>query len=155
MLNFILVLLMLLAPPQPAADHFKKDAPALQADVDQAVSPAVYRIMQNSMASPLEGYGVIVVLEVTLEAPPNPFSNTKTGDQLRAVVTRRQQEIKDKISELLKQRVLKTDSVGATESLTVVVHMLNVTRADVPDLPTQFVISVRKDAPTQVNIKEF
>jgi hypothetical protein len=55
----------------------------------------------------------------------------------------------------LKQRVLKTDSVGATESLTVVVHMLNVTRADVPDLPTQFVFSVRKDAPTQVNIKEF
>ena len=48
-----------------------------------------------------------------------------------------------------------TDSVGATESLTVVVHMLNVTRADVPDLPTQFVISVRKDAPTQVIIKEF
>jgi hypothetical protein len=155
MLNFILVLFMLLAPPQPAADHFKKDAAALQADVDQAVSPAVYRIMQNSMASPLEGYGVIVVLEVTLEAPPNPFSSTKTGDQLRAVVTRRQQEIKDKVSEFLKQRVLKTDSVGATESLTVVVHMLNVMRADVPDLPTQFVFSVRKDAPTQVNIKEF
>src|SRR5690349_13536376 len=128
MLNFILVLFMLLAPPQPA-DQFKKDAPALQADVDQAVSPAVYRIWQNSMASPLEGYGVIVVLEVTLEPPPNPFSGTKTGDQLRTLVTRRQQEIKEKVSELLKQRVLKTDSVGATESLTVVVHMLNVTRA--------------------------
>jgi hypothetical protein len=154
MLNSILVLFMLLAPPQ-AADHFKKDAAALQADVDQAVSPAVYRITRESMASPLEGYGVVVVLEVTLEPPPNPFSGTKTGDQLRALVTRRQKEIKDKVSELLKERVLKTDSVGATESLTIIVHMLNVTRADVPDLPTQLVLSVRKDAPTQVNIKEF
>jgi hypothetical protein len=154
MLNSILVLFMLLAPPQ-AADHFKKEAAALQADVDQAVTPVVYRIMRESMASPLEGYGVIVVLEVTLEPPPNPFSATKTGGQLKALVTRRQQEIKDKVSELLKQRVLKTDSVGATESLTVVVHMLNVTRADAPDLPTQLVISVRKDAPTQVTIKEF
>src|SRR5262245_25468956 len=154
MLNFILVLFMLLAPAQPV-DLFKRDAPTLQADVDQAVSPVVYRIMQNSMASPLEGYGVVVVLEVALEPPPNPFSSTKTGDQLRALVTRRQKEIKDKVSELLKQRVLKTDSVGATESLTVVVHMLNVTRADVPDLPSQLVFSVRKDAPTQVNVKEF
>ena len=74
MLNHILGLFMLLAPAQPA-DHFKKDAPSLQADVDQAITPAVYRIMQNSMASPLEGYGVVVVLEVTLEPPPNPFSS--------------------------------------------------------------------------------
>jgi hypothetical protein len=154
MLNSILVFLMLLAP-SGAAELFTKDKPALQADVDEVVSPAVTRIMRNSLASPLEGYGVVVVLEVALEQPPNPFTGTKTADQLRASVTRRQKEIKDKVSEFLKQRVLKTDSVGATESLTVIVHMLNVTRADVPDLPTQFVISVRKDAPTQVNIKEF
>jgi hypothetical protein len=154
MLNSILVLFMLLAPPQ-AADHFKKDRMTLQADVDEVVNPAVARITRDSMASYLDGYGVVVVLEVTLELPPNPFSSPKTGGQLRSSVERRQKDIKEKVSEFLKQRVVKTESVGATESLTVVVHMLNVTRADVPDLPTQLVISVRKDAPTQVNIKEF
>jgi hypothetical protein len=154
MLNSILVLFMLLAPPQ-GADHFKQDRLALQTDVDEVVNPTVSQIMRNSMATYLDGYGVVVVLEVALERPPNPFSGVKTAEQLRSSVGRRQKEMKEKVSEFLKQRVLKTDSVGPTESLTVVVHMLNVTRADVPDLPTQLVISVRKDAPTQVNIKEF
>ena len=154
MLNSILVVLMLLAPPA-TAELFLKDKPALQTEVDEIVNPAVTRIMRNSLASYLDGYGVVVVMEVALEQPPNPFSGTKTADQLRASVTRRQKEIKDKVSEFLKQRVVKTESVGAAESLTIVVHMLNVTRADVPDLATQLVLSVRKDAPTQVNIKEF
>lgn len=154
MLQSILVLLMLLAPLQ-AADHFKKDRPTLQVDVDEVVNPAVTRISRNSMASYLDGYGVVVVLEVLLELPPNPFSSPKTGEQLRSSVERRQKEIKEKVSEFLKQRIVKIESVGPTESLTVVVHMLNVTRADAPDLPSQLVISVRKDAPTQVNIKEF
>src|SRR5262245_43638391 len=154
MLNSILILLMLLAPPE-SAEYFKKDKSALQSDVDAVVSPAVHRITTNSIASYLPGYGVVVVLEVTLEQPPNPFSSPKTADQLKSLVTRRQNEIKEKVSEFLKQRVGKTDSVGATESLAVVVNMLNVTRADVPDLPTQLLLTVRKDAPTQVNITEF
>ena len=154
MLNLFLILFVLVAPPA-SGELFKKDKPALQTEVDEVVNPAVTRVMRNSLASYLDGYGVVVVLEVALEQPPNPFSGTKTAEQLRTSVGRRQKEIKDKVSEFLKQRVVKTDSVGATESLTVVIHMLNVTRADVPDLPTQFVISVRKDAPTQVNIKEF
>ncbi len=67
----------------------------------------------------------------------------------------RRKDIEDKISDLLKLRIIKTDSIGASDSMAVIVYLLNTTPADVPDLPTQIILNVKKDSPAQVNIREF
>jgi len=156
MLKSIVCFLMLAGAPQSEA--FKKEMIPLQEAVDTVVSNTGARIMgmsDRSRATYLDGYGIVVVLEVTLEQPSHPFGSSKSPAEVQATVSQRQKAIKEKISELLKQRVGKTESVGATESIAVIVHFLNVTRADVPDLPIQLVFRVRKDTPTEVKITEF
>ena len=109
--------------------------------------------MNASRATSLDGYGIVVVLEVMLEQPPNPFSSVKAPDEVRTVVGKRRKEITDKLSDLLKARI-KTASISPAESIAVIVHLLNATRADVPDLPNQLVLSVRKAAPDQIRVRE-
>jgi hypothetical protein len=155
MLKSILCLLMFAGSTQ--TDAFKKEITPIQNSVDTVVSSTGARFMgsDGSKATYLEGYGVVVVLEVMLEPPSNPFGAPKSGDQVRTVVGQRRQQLEGKLSDLLKQQVTKMESVGPTESMAVIVHILNVTRADVPDLPKQLVLSVKKDTPDQINIREF
>jgi len=152
MFESILCVLLLAVNPQ---DSFKKEMGPLQEAIDGLVQSTGARIMTSSRAAYLEGYGIAVALEVALEQPPNIFSKMKTGAELRASVAQRRKDIKDKLSEWLKQRIVKTESVGATESISIVVHLMNTTPNDVPDLPAQFVISVKKDAPGQVTVREY
>ena len=53
------------------------------------------------------------------------------------------------------QRTPVLASVGAMESVAVVVHLYNTYRVDLPDLPTQMVFTVKKETPAQVSVKEF
>jgi len=154
MLKTILCLLMFAGSTQ--TDAFKKEMTPLQNSVDTVVSSTGARFMgsEGSKATYLEGYGVVVVLEVMLEPPSGPFGPTR-GDQVKTIVSQRRQQLESKLSDLLKQQVTKMESVGPTESLAVIVHILNVTRADVPDLPKQLVLSVKKEAPDQISIKEY
>src|ERR1019366_9233795 len=149
MLKSILCLLMFVGSTQ--TDAFKREMTPLQNSVDTIVSSTGARFMgsDGSKATYLDGYGVVVVLEVMLEPPSNPFGPSKT-DQVKTIVGQRRQQLEGKISDLLKQQVTKMESVGPTESMAVIVHILNVTRADVPDLPKQLVLSVKKDAPDQI-----
>ena len=154
MLKVIPLLLILAGAPQQDA-AFKKEMGPLQDAVQGVVTASVARVMSDPKAAYLEGYGVVVAMEVALEQPPNIFSKVKSGPELRSSIAQRRKDIKDKLGELLKQRIVKTDSIGAAESLSVIVHLMNTTPNDVPDLPRQLVITVKKDAPGQVNIREY
>jgi hypothetical protein len=138
------VLVLLLAGGAAQIDIFKKEMAPLQASVDAAVSNTGTRVMSNSKATYLDEYGVVVVVEVMLEPPRNPFDGFKTSDATKAIINTRYKELTTKISDLVKDRVVKTDSVASTESLTVIVHILNSNPADVPNLPGQLVISMKK-----------
>jgi hypothetical protein len=153
MLNSVLCLLMFASSMQ--VDTFKKEMVPLQGAVDSVMSATGARVMSESKATYLDSYGIIVTLQVVLEQPPNPFTRAKTTAEIRSTVDQRRKDLEDKISDLLKQRIAKTDSIGASDSLTVIVYLLNTTPADVPDLPTQIIMNVKKDAPAQVNIREF
>jgi len=140
------VLCLLLAGSATQVDVFKKEMAPLQNAVDSAITETGARIMSNSKATYLEGYGVVVVVEVMLEAPRNPFSGLKTPEETRKIVKTRQQDVTSKLSDLLKEKIAKTDSVGANDSLTLIVHILNTNPVDVPDLPSQLVITMKKSA---------
>jgi hypothetical protein len=152
MMKSIVYLLMFAAISQ--VDVLKKEMVPLQDAVDTVVTSSGARIMSNSKAGYLEGYGIVVTMEVALEQPPNIFSKVKSSQELKASVAQRRKGIKEKLGELLKQRVVKAE-LAATESMAIIVHLMNTTPNDVPDLPSQVVISVKKDAPGQVNVREY
>ena len=83
-LNSILAAILLVFAPQ--ADHFNRERPALQQSVDGLVNPIVGRLLQPSKATYLEGYGVVVTLEVALTTPRTPFSSSVSPSDVQATV---------------------------------------------------------------------
>jgi hypothetical protein len=112
-------------------------------------------VMESSKATYLEGYGAVLTLEASLEPPRNPFTSPKTPAEVRAIVNERRKTIETKITNLLKDRVGKMDSIAPTDSVTVVVYLFNSNPADVPDLPSQLVFSVKKQDPSHVVTRPF
>jgi hypothetical protein len=142
----IALTLLLLASPQ-AENAFKKERVQLQEAVDSLVISTGAQVLYRSRAAYLEGYGVVVSLEIVLEGPQNPFSGFKPPKELQALIAQRKKDVQDKMTALMKQRVSTLDSIGATESLTIVIHILNANPVDVPDLPVQVVMTAKKDSP--------
>jgi hypothetical protein len=152
---FSTILAMLLVAAAPQGDAFKKEKAALQQAVDTTAATAVARVLQQSKATYLEGYGVVVTLEVALATPPTPFGAPLSAAEVRAAVTQRRRDLEQKLSAFVTSRVVTMQSIAATESLAVVIHILNTTPGDVPNLPGQIVLSAKKDSPQQVIPKEF
>jgi hypothetical protein len=134
-------------------DTFKKEMAPLQNAVDAAISGTGARVMLSPKATYLDGYGVIVVTEVMLEPPANPFSGLNNGEETRKIVYKRRDDMTAKLSDLVKDKVGKTDSLGTDDSLTLIVHILNSNPVAVSDLPTQLVITMKKSA-TDVTVRK-
>ena len=149
-----LVCLVLAGALQAPVDAFKKEMTPLQTEVDKLVGDTGARVMSPSKAALLDGYGVVVTVTVALEPPGNLFSAAAAKEEVIRNVTRRQKDLKDKVPAMIKQRVISLESVGAEESLTIVVHLENYNPAWVPNLPHQFVFSVKKSSPQTPSLKE-
>lgn len=143
----------------PLAENTKKDIVSLQNAVNEASSSVVpgFGVLQVAKATYLDGYGVVVNMELALEPPRNPFSGLKTPAEIRTIVTQRRKEVTDRLSSLLKEKVPLLESIGPSESVAIIVHLLNTNPADLPDLPSQLVLSVKKQdaATTRISIREF
>ncbi len=139
-------------------DKVKKDAVQFQGEVNDLIASASgILILQSAKATYLDMYGVVVTVEVALERPRNPFSASRPPEELRTVVGERRQQIQTMLTAFLKQRVPRLDSVGATQSVAVIVHLMNTNPADVPNLPSQLIFSVRKQdaVSSQIQVREF
>jgi len=88
----------------------------------------------------------VLMVEASLEEPRNPFSTVKTPQETRKIVSSRLQDITARLSDMVKDKTNKTESVGPNDSLSIVVYILNYNPADVPDLPGQLIITMKKDA---------
>ena len=155
MLMKFLVLLLLASAPQ--VDVFKKEMGPLQSAIDGLVTSTGAQVTPSgrSRAAFIEGYGIIVSLEIAFEAPQGIFDTPKKPAEVRTLVARRRKDIQEKLTAFLKQRVATTDSIGATDSLAIVIHVLNTTPSDIPNLPLQIVMTAKKDSPQQVAFREF
>jgi hypothetical protein len=128
------------------SDKFRKEAALLQGVINDVINNTVpgFGLLTPSRATYLEGFGLVVTLEVSLEPTRNPFSSPKTPAEVRSIVSQRRREIRDKLAALLKERVVAIESIKATESVAVIVHMLNTNPADLPDVPLQLVFTMKK-----------
>jgi hypothetical protein len=149
-----LVFLLLAGGPQTPADSFKKEMVSLQADFDKLANDLGARTMSPGRASFIEGYGVVVSLDVALEPPRNALSlfggTASTPQSVVANVKDRRKKITDQITVLIKQKVVSLNSVPPEGSLAIAVHLQNYNPADVPDLPRQLVFTVSKANPQMV-----
>jgi len=148
------VILSLLLFGTSQDDVFKKEMGPLQAEVDSVILSTGAQVSQKSKAAYLDGYGVIVSVEVVFESPQNPFSGAKRPEEIRSLVAQRRKEVKDKMAELVKKHVATMDSIGASESLAIIVHVLNANPVDARNLPIQILFSAKKDSPQQIAFRE-
>jgi len=163
MVKFALCFLVLSASAfgqaQPAIEKMNKDALLLQGAVNDVISTTIPigPALQNAKAAYLEGYGVVVSLEVALEPPRLPFGGVKSPEEVRKTVSQRRKDVIEKLTNLLKQRTPTLESLASTESVAVVLNLLNTNPADTPDLPTQIILSVKKqDADSgRINVREY
>ena len=136
----------LLAQNRPSEETIKKDVQTLQTAVNDSVSGIVsgLGVLQAARGTFLEGYGIVVTMEVALEPPRNPFTAMKTSNDVRETVNQKHKAMVEKLTSLLKQKTPTLESIGPTESATVIVYMLNANPGDLPDLPAQLVLTVKK-----------
>jgi hypothetical protein len=162
MLKLIICFLMMsvtaLGQAQVSAEKIKKDTVSLQNAVNDAAGAVVpgFGVLQGAKATYLEGYGFIVTLELALEPTRNPFS-FKSSDEVRTTVNQRRKDTVEKLTNLLKQKTSALESIAPAESATIIVYLLNTNPADLPDLPSQLVLSVKKqDAGSgSINYREY
>ena len=153
MLKTILFFVLLASTPQ--ADTFRKEMLPLQQSIDTTVGGVVARVLQPSKATYLDGYGIVVTLEVALTAPRTPFSSPASSAESKAAVALKLRELQLKMPILVTQKVAAFQSLAPAESFAVVIHILNTNPADVVDLPSQVVFSAKKETPEAVITREF
>jgi hypothetical protein len=136
-------------------DAFKKEMTPLQSAVDELIATTGAQVMQRSRAIYIEGYGIVVSVEVVLEPPQGIFGTPKRPEVLRSTINQRRKDLQEKMTAFLKQRIVTTSSIGPADSLMVVMHILNAHPADVPNLPVQIQYTIKKDSPQQVVPREF
>ena len=126
-------------------DNFKVASARLTGVLDDRVASIVPGpLLQRSKATYLEDYGMIVTIEIALERPRNPFSAVKLPEELRRLNKERRESLKEGAISLLKKNVAELEALSSNDWVTVVIHMLNTNPADLPNLPTQLVVSAKK-----------
>jgi hypothetical protein len=149
----------LLAQTPPAAETIKKDVQALQKATNDTMGGIVSAlgVLQAARGTFIDGYGVIVTMEVALEPPRNPFTAMTTAADVRSTVAQKHKATVDKLTNVLKEKVATLESIGPTESATIIVYLLNANPGDLPDLPAQLVLTIKKqDATTgSVHVSEY
>jgi len=147
-LLFLLMIVPAILSAQGGTDQLsqlRQEAVAIAAVLDDVVSSIVPGpLLQRSKATHLDGYGLVVSVEIALEPPRNPFSRPKQPEEILRSTSTRRKALKGKAVELLQARVAGLNSVGLDERVAIVIHMMNTNPADLPGLPTQLVVSVGK-----------
>ena len=146
MLQFALLLLLFQIPSKDQIVRFRKEAIPFQEGINDAVQSAVpgFALFQKANGVYLDGIGAVFTLEMSLEPTRNPFSSPKTPAEVRTIVNERRKAVKQKLLDLVKQKAATLDSIAPTESVIIVLNLMNTNPADLPDLPTQLIIIVKK-----------
>jgi hypothetical protein len=159
MLKSLIYLLMLssplLAQSPPSGEAIKKDVQALQTAANDTMGGIVSGLgmLQAARGTYLEGYGIVVTMEVALEPPRNPFTAMKTSDDVRTTVAQKRKATIEKLTTLLKAKVPTLDSIGPVESATIIVYLLNANPGDLPDMPAQLVLTLNKQDASAGTVK--
>jgi hypothetical protein len=139
----------------PTVDAFKREMGPLQTSLDAAVASTGAQITRTSQAAYLEGYGVVIMMELAFEAPQGIFTTPKPAAELRKLVEQRRADLQEKLKTFATQRVATSGTLEGSESLSIVVNVLNTTPGAVPKLPVQIVVTAKKGSQEPANYREF
>ena len=141
----------------PAPDKIKKDVVTVQNAINEAVGISLpgWGVLQAPKGAYLEGYGLVVTMEIAFDSPANPFTANKSPEEVRATAAQRRKEVQEKLTNILKQKAGVLDSIAPTESVAIVMNILNTNPAYIPDMPAQIILSVKKQDAATVKFKEY
>ena len=118
---------------------------AVTTTVDDRVGGVVAGpMLQTAKATYLEGYGLVVTVEVALELPRNPFSGLRPIEEIRQSSQRRHRALKEQVLNMVRELPPRISGLAPDDKFAVIVYMLNTNPVDLPDLPTQFVAAVAR-----------
>src|SRR5436190_1782347 len=142
---------------QPTVEKISPDVRTIQDAVNKVVGTPVPGggVLQVAKGAYLDGYGIVVSLEVAFDPPVNPFSPQKTPEEIRTTAAQRLKDVQEKVTNVLKQKVVQLESVGPAESVSVVLNILNTNPAYLPDMPSQIVFSVKKQDTARVILRQY
>lgn len=131
---------------EASGQDFKREAGSLQGAINEIAERNLgsLGLLSRARATHLDRYGMVVTLEVALERTSNPFMSPTPTDALRRIVMQRLHAVRDQLRDLLKSRAADLGTLPSEESLTIIVYIFNTNPADLPDLPGQMIISVKK-----------
>jgi hypothetical protein len=161
MKTFLLLVCLVTSPlygqNQSVPEKLKTDVVGLQSAVNDSVGAALpgWGVLQGAKAAYLDGYGVVVNIEVALDAPATPFSGQKSPEEVRTTANQRRKEVEEKITNILKEKVASLQSVAPTESVAIIVNILNTNPAYVPDMPSQIIFTAKKQDAARVKIQAY
>jgi hypothetical protein len=135
----------------------KSDVIGLQNTVNDSVGAALpgWGVLQGAKAAYLDGYGIVVNIEVALDAPATPFSGQKSPEEVRATASQRRKEVEEKLTNILKEKVGSLQSVAPNESVAIIVNIRNTNPAYVPDMPSQIILTAKKQDAAHVRVQPY
>jgi hypothetical protein len=156
-LSLVLVSSFVDSQAQAAPDKIKTDVRTIQTAVNDAVGTSLpgWGVLQSAKAAYLEGYGVVVTMEIAFDSPANPFTGNKSPEEVRATAAQKRKEVQEKLMNVLKQKTAALESIAPTESVAIILNVLNTNPAYVPNMPSQIIFSVKKQDAAHPSIKEY
>ena len=141
----------------PTDEKIRADVRTIQDAVNEIVGTPIPGggVLQVAKGAYLDGYGIVVSLEVAFDPPVNPFSPQKSPEEIRTTAAQRFKEVKDKLTSVLKQKVMQLESIAPSESVSVILNILNTNPAYLPEMPSQVIFSVKKQDAARVSIKSY
>src|SRR5438046_9131124 len=93
---------------QPPVEKISPDVRTIQDAVNEIVGTPIPGggVLQVAKGAYLDGYGIVVSLEVAFGPFVNPFSPQKTPEDIRTTATQRLKEVQDTLTSILKQKVM-------------------------------------------------
>ena len=159
----VLVFCLLLFPgllagqTQPAPDKIKTDIKVVQNAINDSLGSSLpgWGVLEMARAAYLDGYGIVVNIEVAFDPPINPFSPVRPPEEVRTIATQKRTEVQDKLTNILKQKVPLMTSIGPADNVAIILNVLNTNPAYVPDMPAQIILSAKKQDPSQVSVRNY
>ena len=138
-------------------EKFNGDVTILQNAVNESVGSSLpgWGVLQGAKGAYLDGYGIVVSMEVALDAPATPFSGQKSPEEVRTTAAQRRKEVEEKVTNILKEKTAALQSIAPSESVAIIVNILNTNPAYVPDMPSQIIFSAKKQDATHVNVRAY
>jgi hypothetical protein len=142
---------------QPAPEKIKADVVSVQNAVNDVVGSTVpfLGILQGAKGAYLDGYGIVLNVEVAFDPPVTPFSSPRSPEEVRKTATKKRADVQDKLTNVVKEKLPSLSSLAPGDSVAVILNILNTNPAYTPDMPAQIVLSAKKQDAEHVAVREF